>query len=104
MSFGLATHYIEVVKGGLHEQSRTNKFARAKQPYNHSSRSKSFLQQQHEFIEKRGQPVGHVELFKETHANRSDQFDQMLELQSQPTPEGLQPLVIDQIYEIVLDR
>ena len=27
-----------------------------------------------ELIKERGKPVGHVELFKETHANRSGQF------------------------------
>ncbi|KAA0026199.1 CACTA en-spm transposon protein [Cucumis melo var. makuwa] len=46
----ILSEYIEVVKGSLQEQSRTNKTAREKQPYNHSSRSKSFLQQ-HELSE-----------------------------------------------------
>ncbi|KAA0054734.1 (R)-mandelonitrile lyase 1-like [Cucumis melo var. makuwa] len=36
--------YIEVVKGGLQEQSRINKAARANQPYNYNSGLKSFLQ------------------------------------------------------------
>uniref|UniRef100_A0A9I9E476 CACTA en-spm transposon protein n=1 Tax=Cucumis melo TaxID=3656 RepID=A0A9I9E476_CUCME len=49
------------------EQSRTNKAAKQKQPYNHSSGSKSFLQRQYELAERRGQPVDRVELFRETH-------------------------------------
>ncbi|KAA0037213.1 CACTA en-spm transposon protein [Cucumis melo var. makuwa] len=49
------------------EQSRTNKAARQKQPYNHSSGSKSFLQRQYELAERRGQPIDRVELFRETH-------------------------------------
>ncbi|TYJ97087.1 CACTA en-spm transposon protein [Cucumis melo var. makuwa] len=49
------------------EQSRTNKAARQKQPYNHSSGSKSFLQRQYELAKRRGQSVDHVELFWETH-------------------------------------
>ncbi|KAA0047783.1 CACTA en-spm transposon protein [Cucumis melo var. makuwa] len=36
------------------EQSRTNKAARQKQPYNHSSRSKSFLQRQYELLREKG--------------------------------------------------
>ncbi|KAL4038115.1 hypothetical protein IC575_001720 [Cucumis melo] len=51
----------------MQEQSRTNKAARQKQPYNHSSGSKSFLQRQYELAERRGQPVDRVELFRETH-------------------------------------
>ncbi|KAA0032412.1 CACTA en-spm transposon protein [Cucumis melo var. makuwa] len=51
----------------MNEQSRTNKAARQKQPYNHSSESKSFLQRQYELAERRGQPVDRVELFRETH-------------------------------------
>uniref|UniRef100_A0A9I9E7M6 Uncharacterized protein n=1 Tax=Cucumis melo TaxID=3656 RepID=A0A9I9E7M6_CUCME len=37
----------------LSEQSRINKVARAKQPYNHSNKSKSFLQQ-HELTKQQG--------------------------------------------------
>uniref|UniRef100_A0A9I9E6X0 Gag/pol protein n=1 Tax=Cucumis melo TaxID=3656 RepID=A0A9I9E6X0_CUCME len=55
------------------EQSRMNNATRQKQPYNHSSESKLFLQRQHELAEEQGQPVGHVQLFRETHA-RSGQF------------------------------
>ncbi|TYJ99709.1 (R)-mandelonitrile lyase 1-like [Cucumis melo var. makuwa] len=36
--------YIEVIKGGLQEESRINKAARANQPYNYNSGLKSFLQ------------------------------------------------------------
>ncbi|KAA0056530.1 CACTA en-spm transposon protein [Cucumis melo var. makuwa] len=49
------------------EQLRTNKAARQKQPYNHSSGSKSFLQQQHELVEQRGESIDRVELFWQTH-------------------------------------
>ncbi|TYK05628.1 CACTA en-spm transposon protein [Cucumis melo var. makuwa] len=55
-----------------------------KQPYNHSSGSKSFLQRQYELTE--------------------DAHNQMLELQSQPTPEGSQPLSEDEICDQVLGR
>ncbi|KAA0056252.1 CACTA en-spm transposon protein [Cucumis melo var. makuwa] len=70
------------------EQSRTNKAARQKQPYNHSSGSKSFLQRQYELAERRGQLVDRVELFRETH----------------PTPKGSQPLSEDEICDQVLGR
>jgi len=45
-----------------------NRVAGVKQSDNHSSGSKSFLQQQHELAEQRGHSVDRVELFKETHA------------------------------------
>ncbi|KAA0046652.1 CACTA en-spm transposon protein [Cucumis melo var. makuwa] len=90
----LCDHYIS---RAFQEQSRINKAARQKQPYNHSSGSKSFLQRQYELAERRGQPVDRVELFRETH-------NQMLELQSQPTPEGSQPLSEDEICDQVLGR
>uniref|UniRef100_A0A9I9ELP9 CACTA en-spm transposon protein n=1 Tax=Cucumis melo TaxID=3656 RepID=A0A9I9ELP9_CUCME len=85
--------YIEVVKGDLQEQSRTNKAARQKQAYNHSSG--------------RGKPVDRVELFRETHVRAGtfvsqaaeDAHNQMLELQSQPTLEGSQPLSEDEICD-----
>uniref|UniRef100_A0A9I9EBA0 CACTA en-spm transposon protein n=1 Tax=Cucumis melo TaxID=3656 RepID=A0A9I9EBA0_CUCME len=51
----------------MQEQLRTNKAARQKQPYNHSSGSKSFLQRQYELAERKGEPVDRVELFRETH-------------------------------------
>ena len=44
-----------------------NRVAGVKQSDNHSSGSKSFLQQQHELAEQRGHSVDRVELFKETH-------------------------------------
>ncbi|KAA0054328.1 CACTA en-spm transposon protein [Cucumis melo var. makuwa] len=97
----------------LQEQLRINKATRVKQPYNHNSESKSFLQQQHELTEQRGHSVDHVELFRETHISRSGQFvlqaatdahNQMLELQSQPTSKGSQPLFGDEIWETVLGR
>ncbi|KAA0055903.1 CACTA en-spm transposon protein [Cucumis melo var. makuwa] len=88
------------------QQSRINKAPRVKQPYNHSSKSNSFLQRQHKLIKQQGYPVNHVKLFKETHVNRSGQYvsqatadahNQMLELQSQRTPKGSQPLSEDRI-------
>ncbi|KAA0056293.1 CACTA en-spm transposon protein [Cucumis melo var. makuwa] len=42
----------------------TNKAARQKQPYNHRSGLKLLLQQQHEHVEQRGEPVDRVELFQ----------------------------------------
>ncbi|KAA0056007.1 CACTA en-spm transposon protein [Cucumis melo var. makuwa] len=60
----LCDHYIS---RAFQEQSRTNKAARQKQPYNHSSGSKSFLQRQYELVERKGKSVDHVELFRETH-------------------------------------
>ncbi|TYK00236.1 CACTA en-spm transposon protein [Cucumis melo var. makuwa] len=94
------------------EQSRANKAARHKQPYNHSSGSKSFLQRQYELTERKGEWVDHVELFRETHVRAEmfvsqateDAHNQMLELQSQPTSEGSQPLSEDEICDQVLDR
>ncbi|TYK11890.1 CACTA en-spm transposon protein [Cucumis melo var. makuwa] len=76
----------------MQEQSRTNKAARQKQRYNHSSGSKSFLQRQYELAERRGQQVA------------EDAHNQMLELQSQPIPEGSQPLSEDEICDQVLGR
>ncbi|KAA0046963.1 CACTA en-spm transposon protein [Cucumis melo var. makuwa] len=86
--------------------------ARAKQPYNQSSDAKSFLQRQHELAEQRGHLIDHVKLFKKTHARggqfvsstTADSHNQMLKLQSQPTPEGSQPLSGDEICETVLGR
>ncbi|KAA0034994.1 CACTA en-spm transposon protein [Cucumis melo var. makuwa] len=78
---------------------------RARQPYNHSNSAKSFLQRQYELAEKQGHLINHVELFRKTHA-RGGQFvsqvamdahHQMLKLQSQPIPEGSQPLTRDEI-------
>ncbi|KAA0035656.1 CACTA en-spm transposon protein [Cucumis melo var. makuwa] len=73
-------HYMSCA---FQEQSRTNKAARQKQSYNHSSGSKSFLRRQHELVEQRGESV--------------DQL--MLKLQSQPTLEGSQPLFRDVICD-----
>ena len=57
----------------MSEEPRRNKAARQKQPYRHSSGSKSFLQRQHDLVEERGIPVDRLELFRETHA-RSGEF------------------------------
>uniref|UniRef100_A0A9I9E891 CACTA en-spm transposon protein n=1 Tax=Cucumis melo TaxID=3656 RepID=A0A9I9E891_CUCME len=96
----LCDHYMS---HAFQEQSSTNKAARQKQPYNHSSWSKSFLQRQYKLAERKGEPVDRVELFRETYA-AEDAHNQMLELQSQPTPEGSQPLSEDEICDQVLDR
>ena len=45
-----------------------NKAAKAKQPYNHNSGAKLFLQRKHELTEQRGHPIDHVELFTKTYA------------------------------------
>ncbi|KAA0036806.1 CACTA en-spm transposon protein [Cucumis melo var. makuwa] len=55
------------------EKLRIDKTTRQKQPYNHSSGSKSFVQRQHELVEHRGQPIDYMKLFRETYA-RSSQF------------------------------
>ena len=57
----------------MQEQSSINRAARAKQPYNHNSDAKSFLQWQHELTKQRGHLIDRVELFRETHA-RGGQF------------------------------
>ncbi|KAA0067969.1 CACTA en-spm transposon protein [Cucumis melo var. makuwa] len=105
----LCDHYIS---RAFQEQSQTNKAAKKKQPYNHSSGSKSFLQRQYELAKRKGEPVDRVELFRETHVRAGtfvsqvaeDANNQMLELQSQPTPEGSQPLSEDEICDQVLGR
>ncbi|KAA0052201.1 CACTA en-spm transposon protein [Cucumis melo var. makuwa] len=51
----------------MQEQSWTNKAARQKQPYNHNSGSKSFLQRQHELAEQRDESVDRMGLFKQTY-------------------------------------
>uniref|UniRef100_A0A9I9E336 CACTA en-spm transposon protein n=1 Tax=Cucumis melo TaxID=3656 RepID=A0A9I9E336_CUCME len=83
-----------------------------KQPYNHSSRSKSFLQRQYKLVERKGEPADRVELFRKTHIRAGtfvsqtteDAHHQMLELQSKPTLEGSQPLSEDEICDQVLGR
>ncbi|TYJ98058.1 CACTA en-spm transposon protein [Cucumis melo var. makuwa] len=63
----------------MQKQSRTNKAARQKQPYNHSSGSKSFLQQQYELAERRGQSIDRVELFLKTHVRAGTFVSQAVE-------------------------
>ncbi|KAA0062293.1 CACTA en-spm transposon protein [Cucumis melo var. makuwa] len=66
----------------------------------------------HELAEQRGESVNRVELFRQIHFRdrtfvsqaAKDAHCQMLELQSQPTLEGNQPLSGDEICEIVLGR
>ncbi|KAA0048279.1 CACTA en-spm transposon protein [Cucumis melo var. makuwa] len=67
---------------------------------------------QYELAEKKGESVDRVELFQETHVRAGtfvlqaaeDAHNQMLEIQSQPTPEGSQPLSEDEICDQVLGR
>ncbi|KAA0043360.1 CACTA en-spm transposon protein [Cucumis melo var. makuwa] len=80
------------ISRAFQEQSRTNKAARQKQSYNHSSGSKSFLQRQYELAERKGESA------------TEDAHNQMLELQSQPTPEGSQPFSEDEICDQMLSR
>ncbi|KAA0063478.1 CACTA en-spm transposon protein [Cucumis melo var. makuwa] len=103
----------------MQEQSRKNKAARQKQPYNHSSGSKSFLQRQYELAERRGQPVDRVELFREIHIRVGTFVSQAAEDAhvksnagtpipaypegNQPLSEG-QPLSEDEICDQVLGR
>ncbi|KAA0055963.1 CACTA en-spm transposon protein [Cucumis melo var. makuwa] len=75
----------------FHKQSRTNKENRGKQSYNHNSISKSFLQRKSKLSEERGELVECVELFKETHANRSGKSNVIITIEL--TPEGSQPLL-----------
>ncbi|KAA0058444.1 CACTA en-spm transposon protein [Cucumis melo var. makuwa] len=84
------------------EQSWTNKVARQKKPYNHTSESKSFLQRQHELAEKKGESVDRCGVvLRNTRSSRdvrvAGRRNQMLELQFQPTLEGSQPLSGDEI-------
>uniref|UniRef100_A0A9I9E7I1 CACTA en-spm transposon protein n=1 Tax=Cucumis melo TaxID=3656 RepID=A0A9I9E7I1_CUCME len=89
----LYNHYMS---RAFQKQSWTNKAARQKQPYNHSSGSKLFLQRQHRLDERKGKSIDRVELFQKTHVRAGtfvsqaveDAHNQMLELQSQPTQEG----------------
>ncbi|KAA0050096.1 CACTA en-spm transposon protein [Cucumis melo var. makuwa] len=96
----LCNHYMNRT---FQKQSWTNKATRQKQPYNHSSGLKSFLQRQHELAEQRGKSIDRVELFRKTHV-QDGTLNQMLELQSQPTPKGTQPLPENEICQTVLGR
>uniref|UniRef100_A0A9I9EES3 CACTA en-spm transposon protein n=1 Tax=Cucumis melo TaxID=3656 RepID=A0A9I9EES3_CUCME len=66
----------------------------------------------YELVERKGKSVNRLELFWETHVRAGtfvsqatvDAHNQMLELQSQPTPEGSQPLSEDEICDQVLGR
>ncbi|KAA0040881.1 CACTA en-spm transposon protein [Cucumis melo var. makuwa] len=66
----------------------------------------------YELNEKKGESVDRVELFRETHVRArtfvsqaaEDAHNQMLRLQSQPTPKGSQPLSEDEICDQVLGR
>ncbi|KAA0037869.1 CACTA en-spm transposon protein [Cucumis melo var. makuwa] len=84
----LCNHYIS---GAFQEQ-----------PYNHSSGSKSFLQRHYELAERKGESIDRNGVVSEN--TRSSWDNQMLKLQSQPSPEGSQPLSEDEICDQVLDR
>ncbi|KAA0048129.1 CACTA en-spm transposon protein [Cucumis melo var. makuwa] len=77
------------MRRAFQKKSRTNKAARQKQPYNHSSGSKSFLQRQHKLAEQRRELVDRMELFRTP---------------VPAYPEGNQPLFGDEICETVLGR
>ncbi|KAA0066015.1 CACTA en-spm transposon protein [Cucumis melo var. makuwa] len=100
----LCDHYMN---RAFQQHSRTNKAAR--QPSNHSSRSKSFLQRQHELAEQREESIDRVELFRKTHV-RDGTFvshaaeDVHIKLQSRPILGGSQPLSGDEICETLLGR
>ncbi|KAA0055839.1 CACTA en-spm transposon protein [Cucumis melo var. makuwa] len=81
------------------EQSSMNMAVRVRQPYNHNSDAKSFLQRQHELVEHWGHPIDCVKLLKETHAP-SGQFVSQVAADAH----GSQPLSGDEICETVLDK
>ncbi|TYK10968.1 CACTA en-spm transposon protein [Cucumis melo var. makuwa] len=83
----------------MQEESRTNNAARQKQPYNHSSRSKSFLQRQYELAERKRELVDLVELFRKTHVRAG-----MFVSQTAEDVHGSQPLSQDEICDQVLGR
>ncbi|TYK01409.1 CACTA en-spm transposon protein [Cucumis melo var. makuwa] len=59
----------------------------------------------HELAEKKGELVDRVELFRETHVRVETFVSQAAgDANSQPTPEGSQPLSEDEIYDQMLDR
>uniref|UniRef100_A0A9I9EIP7 CACTA en-spm transposon protein n=1 Tax=Cucumis melo TaxID=3656 RepID=A0A9I9EIP7_CUCME len=72
----------------MQEQSRINKIVRQKQPYNHSSGSKSFLQRQHELFEQREELIDHVELFQQTHIRDGTFVSQAAEDAHGPKPKA----------------
>ncbi|KAA0048643.1 CACTA en-spm transposon protein [Cucumis melo var. makuwa] len=87
----------------MQEQSRTNKATRQKQPYNHSRRSKLFLQRRYKLVERKGELVDRVELFGETHVRAGTFVSQVVE-DAHPTLKGSQPLSEDEICDQVLGR
>ncbi|KAA0046169.1 CACTA en-spm transposon protein [Cucumis melo var. makuwa] len=67
---------------------------------------------QYELAERKGESIDHVKLFRETHVQAGkfvsqatkDARNQILELQSQPTTKGSQPLSEDELCNHVLGR
>ncbi|XP_050944266.1 uncharacterized protein LOC103491642 isoform X2 [Cucumis melo] len=97
--------YDHYMSRAFQEQSQTNKVAKQKQPYNHSSGSKLFLQRQHELAEKKEESIDRVKLFRETHIRFETFVSQAAkDMHSQPTPEDSQPLSGDEICDQVLGR
>ncbi|KAA0063742.1 CACTA en-spm transposon protein [Cucumis melo var. makuwa] len=68
-------------------------------PYNHSSRSKSFLQRQYELAERKRKLVDLVELFRKTYVRAGMFVSQVAE-----NAHGSQPLSQDEICDQVLGR
>ncbi|TYK16483.1 gamma-aminobutyrate transaminase POP2 [Cucumis melo var. makuwa] len=96
--------YDHYMSHAFQEQSRTNKAARY-QPYNHSSRSKSFLQRQHELVEQRAESVdrgscSNKHTFELRRSCRKPQKMRIIKYwksSPKPTPEGSHPPSRDEI-------
>ncbi|KAA0065696.1 CACTA en-spm transposon protein [Cucumis melo var. makuwa] len=96
----IGREYIEVVKGNLQRcfvfdfnDQAINRFVE----YQILNTFKEFWGDYHRHFKKYSDP-------EEARANPPHLLNQMLELQSQPTPEGTQPLFGDEICKTVLDR
>uniref|UniRef100_A0A9I9EGP9 CACTA en-spm transposon protein n=1 Tax=Cucumis melo TaxID=3656 RepID=A0A9I9EGP9_CUCME len=97
--------YDHYMSRAFQEKSQTNKVAKQKQPYNHNSGSKLFLQRQHELAEKKEESIDCVKLFRETHVRVEAFVSQAAKnMHNQPTPEDSQPLSGDEICDQVLGR
>ncbi|KAA0053370.1 CACTA en-spm transposon protein [Cucumis melo var. makuwa] len=87
------------------EQSWTNKATRQKQPYNHSSGSKSFLQRRHELAEKKGSRSTMWSCFEKYTFELERSYRKLQRMQSNAGtpvpayPEGSQPLFGDEICD-----
>ncbi|KAA0032375.1 CACTA en-spm transposon protein [Cucumis melo var. makuwa] len=81
--------------------SRTNKAVRQKQPYNHSSGLKSFLQRQHELTEQKGESTT---VWSCSNKHKTFVSQGAKDEHSQPSLEGSRPLSGKEICETVLGR